>query len=179
MSEASDHEVKNVIFQMFVGKEGSRGKHSIAVNENGIMFLADAAEWIAGHFDYAFQVTADDLEKLAERCAAAAVKVRARERHVDLAKFYRMCEAASLNVSYVPNGLRGWDFGNAGWVSSVQEARDLGDNQELLDNGVIVAYARDSDQGPCAVRGAWSEVGWFIGQRDYEIDSAYEEVSRG
>lgn len=181
----SDPEVKDVVFHMFVGEgDGSIGapeKHSIAVNEGGIVFLSTASEWNAGHYDYAFHVTADDLERLATRCASAAKRVRAREKYVTLLKFWRMCRDASLVVYYVPSGPTTWDFQRADYLKDAQEARDLGENEELLNTGFVFA-SRDTSigaNGPNAVQGAWSEACWFLGQRNFSVDDAYAEVQRG
>lgn len=171
--------IKNVVFQMYVGEDGGPEKHSIAVNEEGMVYLATASEW--GHgYDYSFHVTADDLERLARSCTSAAQKVRAREKYVTLEKFFKMCQAASLTMYYVPSGPTTWDFQRADYIKDAQEAGDLGDNQELLNTGLIFA-SRDTSigaRGPNAVQGAWSEVCWFIGQHNFSVDDAYEKVSR-
>lgn len=179
---SDDIKIKDVIFQMFVGEVGGPEKHSIAVNENGIVYLSTASEWgVDGYYDYTFHMTADDLEKLAVHAKKAATKVRAREKYVDLVKFFKMCEAASLTMYYVPSGAATWNFQHADWVKDVQEAADLGGNQELLNTGLVFA-SRDTSigaKGPNAVQGAWSEACWFIGQRNFSVDDAYAEVQCG
>ena len=104
-----------------------------------------------------------------------------------LEAFIALANAADLDVRFADSlpyggwaGLRdiAFAFDFAGFAVEEGEAKTAEEGLDLvLETAIVVAVSKDGARDE--VRGAWSPIGFFVGNRTVSLDEAFERVFAG